>query len=179
VIEPCSLLIGSFGSLIYEPLIDPLKHRVLWQSSGVFVFPYVQTPGPLEMPIFMNLILLEQYCTVYAMPIRLFSMSIFRLLLHLPHFYPSHIYIYTYLHIMATMRSNRPIASTKAKPKMAYEKSCPRMLGLRATAVKRAANTIPIPIPAPPRPMAAEPIPRFWETWTMAVAISDENGRTV
>jgi hypothetical protein len=50
------------------------------------------------MPIFMNLILLEQYCTVYAMPIRLFSMSIFRLLLHLPHFYPSpHIY----LHILA------------------------------------------------------------------------------
>ena len=27
--------------------------------------------------------------------------------------------IYTYLHIMATMRSNKPIASTKAKPRMA------------------------------------------------------------
>lgn len=51
------------------------------------------------------------------------------------------------------------------------------MLGLRATAMRRAAKTIPIPIPAPPRPMAAEPIPRFWETWTMAVAISEENPR--
>jgi hypothetical protein len=77
------------------------------------------------------------------------------------------------------LKSNKPIASTKANPKMAYEKSCPRMDGLRATAMRRAAKTMPIPIPAPPRPMAAEPIPRFWETWTMAVAISEENGRTV
>jgi len=53
------------------------------------------------------------------------------------------------------------------------------MLGLRATDVKRAAKTIPIPIPAPPRPMAAEPIPKFWETWTIAVAISELNERVV
>jgi hypothetical protein len=51
------------------------------------------------------------------------------------------------------------------------------MDGLRATALRRAAKTIPIPIPAPPRPMAAEPIPRFWETWTRALAISEEYGR--
>ena len=28
-------------------------------------------------------------------------------------------YIYTYLHIMATMRSNKPMASTKANPRIA------------------------------------------------------------
>ena len=43
--------------------------------------------------------------------------------------------IYTYLHIMATMRSNRPMASTKANPRIAYEKSWPLMLGFLATAV--------------------------------------------
>jgi len=37
-----------------------------------------------------------------------------------PHeFPPMVISIYTYLHIMATMRSNNPIASTKAKPRIA------------------------------------------------------------
>lgn len=129
----------------------------------------------------MNLMRLEQYCTVYFMPNHL----MFHVYVYFPPFYlipiqfPPSIRIYTYLHIMATMRSNRPIASTKAKPRMAYEKSCPRMLGLRATAVRRAANTMPIPMPAPPRPMAAEPMPRFCETWTMAVAISEENGRTL
>lgn len=32
---------------------------------------------------------------------------------------PMVISIYTYLHIIATMRSNNPIASTKAKPRIA------------------------------------------------------------
>jgi len=67
-----------------------------------------------------------------------------------------------------------PIASTNANPKIAYENNCPRIDGLRATADRSAANTSPIPIPAPPSPMAALPMPMFWETWTMALAISDE-----
>jgi len=71
-------------------------------------------------------------------------------------------------------RHTSPIASTNANPKIAYENSCPRIDGLRATADRSAANTRPIPIPAPPSPMAALPMPMFWETWTMALAISDE-----
>lgn len=43
--------------------------------------------------------------------------------------------------------------------------------------MRRAAKTRPIPIPAPPRPMAAEPIPMFLETSTMAEATSEEYWR--
>ena len=60
---------------------------------------------------------------------------------------------------------------------MAYENSWPRRLGFLATAINSAANTMPIPIPAPPSPMAAEPMPKFCETCTRALAISEEYAR--
>lgn len=65
--------------------------------SGVFVFPYVQTPKPVEMPIFMNN---ASRTVVYilSMPIHLFSMSIFY---SSPTSFPSHLFPYMNLHIFA------------------------------------------------------------------------------
>lgn len=85
------------------------------------------------------------------------------------------------------MRANRPVASAKAKPRMAYWKSwagahdpsahqltaargidvdLPRTAGLRAVPWIRAPKTFPIPTPAPARPMVAKPAP-----WTLAAAM--------
>ncbi len=45
----------------------------------------------------------------------------------------------------AIIRQKRPIASDKAKPKIAYEKSCCFKLGFRAQATTSEPNTVPIP----------------------------------
>lgn len=58
-----------------------------------------------------------------------------------------------------TINANNPVASAKANPRIAYEKSCPRRAGLRATPVMRLPNTVPIPAPAPMSPEAATPAP--------------------
>ena len=78
----------------------------------------------------------------------------------------------------ATMSANNPVASAKAKPKMAYANNCPLMLGLRATPVIKAPKTVPIPTPAPARPIVARPVPMLPPAMTMASASSEENGRT-
>ncbi len=118
------------------------------------------------------------------------------------------------------MRANRPVASAKAKPRTAYEKSwpaiddmcqlgrivehanrcvcvryiavhaaapkhekkkakkrryldffLPRMAGLRATPLMRAPKTVPIPTPAPARPIVAAPAPCTLAAVTMAAAV--------
>ncbi len=47
--------------------------------------------------------------------------------------------------IKAIIRQKRPIASDKAKPKMAQEKSCCFKLGFLAQATTSEPNTVPIP----------------------------------
>src|SRR5215469_630188 len=65
----------------------------------------------------------------------------------------------------AIMTAKRPVASEKAKPKMAYWKSWPRRDGLRAIPWIRPPKTEPIPAPAPARPTVAMPAP-----WILAAA---------
>merc|ERR1712166_596560 len=58
----------------------------------------------------------------------------------------------------AIIRQKRPIASDRAKPKMAYEKSCCFNEGLRAYPMMREPKTDPIPAPMN---LAAESISFF------------------
>ena len=51
------------------------------------------------------------------------------------------------------------MASEKAKPNIAYEKSCPLKAGFLATPIISAPNTTPIPIPAPIKHVVAKPVP--------------------
>ena len=48
----------------------------------------------------------------------------------------------------AIIRQNRPIASDKANPRIAYEKICCLREGFLAYAIHRLPNTVPIPAPA-------------------------------
>jgi hypothetical protein len=57
------------------------------------------------------------------------------------------------------IRANRPVASARANPRIAYENSCPRRAGFRAVELIRDEKIEPIPIPAPVRPIAANPAP--------------------
>jgi hypothetical protein len=74
------------------------------------------------------------------------------------------------------MRAKRPVASAKAKPKTAYWKSWPRSDGLRATPWIKAPNTVPIPTPAPARPMVAIPVMKLLAR--ARVGDGDEGRRT-
>lgn len=60
---------------------------------------------------------------------------------------------------MEIINANNPVASDKAKPSTAY----PNRVSLRdtflATAVINEPKTVPIPTPAPAKPIAAEPAP--------------------
>lgn len=46
------------------------------------------------------------------------------------------------------MRQNSPIASDKAKPRIAYENNCCFNVGFRAYPIIKQPNTMPIPTPA-------------------------------
>merc|ERR1712080_328111 len=56
---------------------------------------------------------------------------------------------------------NRPIASERAKPRIAYEKSWAFSEGLRAYPITREPNTVPIPAPDPAAPTMAHPAPIY------------------
>lgn len=47
----------------------------------------------------------------------------------------------------AIIRQNRPMASERAKPRMAYEKSWPFRVGFREQPIIKDPNTTPIPMP--------------------------------
>jgi hypothetical protein len=57
------------------------------------------------------------------------------------------------------MSAKRAMASERAKPSIAYWKSCPVRAGLRETPIIRHPKTTPIPAPVPARPMVADPAP--------------------
>lgn len=59
-------------------------------------------------------------------------------------------------------KQKRPIASERAKPRMAYEKSCCLSEGLRAYPITSAPNTFPIPAPDPATPTVAAPAPMYF-----------------
>merc|ERR1719318_1419293 len=59
----------------------------------------------------------------------------------------------------AIMRQNRPMASDRANPRMAYEKSCCLRLGFLAYPMMRDPKTDPIPAPDPATPTVAAPAP--------------------
>ena len=65
----------------------------------------------------------------------------------------------TYNNKKAIIRANKPVASAKANPKIAYENSCPLSEGFLATPKISAPKTTPIPIPAPINPVVAKPVP--------------------
>jgi hypothetical protein len=60
-----------------------------------------------------------------------------------------------------------PVASARANPKIAYEKSCPRRAGFRAVEAIRDEKILPIPIPAPVSPIAANPAPMYFAAANM------------
>jgi hypothetical protein len=51
----------------------------------------------------------------------------------------------------------RPVASARANPRIANEKSCPCSAGFRAVLEISDEKICPIPIPAPVSPVAASP----------------------
>ena len=73
----------------------------------------------------------------------------------------------TYSNKNAIIRANKPVASEKAKPKIAYENNCPRIDGFLATPNIKAPNTTPIPTPAPIKPVVAKPVPIILATCIM------------
>lgn len=77
------------------------------------------------------------------------------------------------------MRAKRPVASASAKPRIAYVNSCPRIAGFRAVDEIRAENTEPIPIPAPVRPIAANPAPMYFAACNMLRCYSCSAKRTI
>ena len=64
----------------------------------------------------------------------------------------------TYSNKKAIIKANNPVASAKAKPKIAYENNCPLNDGFLETPKISAPNTIPIPTPAPIKPVVAIPV---------------------
>jgi len=70
-----------------------------------------------------------------------------------------HLNYATYKSRNAIIKANNPVASAKAKPKIAYEKSCPLKDGFLATPSISAPKTTPIPTPAPIKPVVAKPVP--------------------
>lgn len=62
----------------------------------------------------------------------------------------------------ALLYFNSPVASARANPRIAYVNSCPRIAGFRAVEAINDENTDPIPIPAPVRPIAANPAPMYF-----------------
>lgn len=59
------------------------------------------------------------------------------------------------------IKQNNPVASDKAKPKIAYVNNADLMLGFLAVPLINAAKTIAIPIPAPNNPIVANPAPIY------------------
>lgn len=55
-----------------------------------------------------------------------------------------------------------PVASARANPRTACVKQAARIAGLREVASIRAAKMVPIPTPAPIRPIAARPAPMYF-----------------
>src|SRR6185437_14060587 len=69
------------------------------------------------------------------------------------------LYYATYNNKKAIINANNPVASAKAKPKIAYENNCPLNEGFLDTPIIKAPNTTPIPTPAPIKPVVAKPVP--------------------
>jgi hypothetical protein len=65
----------------------------------------------------------------------------------------------TYNNKNAIINANNPVASEKANPKIAYANNCPLNEGFLDTPIIRAPKTVPIPIPAPIKPVVAKPVP--------------------
>ena len=61
----------------------------------------------------------------------------------------------------ATISANRPVASAKAKPRIAYENNCEPTLGFLAVPEIKAEKIKPIPAPAPIKPEHARPAPMY------------------
>jgi hypothetical protein len=77
----------------------------------------------------------------------------------------------TYNKSKAIIKANRAVASEKAKPKIAYENNWFFNEGFRATPTIRHPNTIPIPTPAPARPIVANPAPRTFDDCNIILLI--------
>jgi hypothetical protein len=56
------------------------------------------------------------------------------------------------------IKANNPVAYEKAKHKITYVNNCPCIEGFLATPYK-APKTTPMPIPAPIKPVVANPVP--------------------
>merc|ERR1719361_3233984 len=69
----------------------------------------------------------------------------------------------------ATMRQKSPIASDKANPRIAYEKSCCFREGFLAYPMMREPKTEPIPAPDPATPTVAAPAPMNLAAESMSV----------
>lgn len=68
-------------------------------------------------------------------------------------------YYATYNNKKATIKANKPVASAKANPNIAYENNCALNAGFLATPKINAPKTTPIPTPAPAKPIVAKPVP--------------------
>jgi len=73
----------------------------------------------------------------------------------------------------ATIRQKSPIASERAKPRIAYENSCCFKLGFLAYPMMRLPNTVPIPAPDPATPTVAAPAPINLAAESMSLLVLD------
>ena len=80
----------------------------------------------------------------------------------------------------AIIKQKRPMASDRANPRMAYEKSCCLREGLRAQPMMRDPKTDPIPAPDPATPTVAAPAPMNLAAESMSLRAAEvERARLV
>lgn len=80
---------------------------------------------------------------------------------------------YEYNNKKAIIRAKSPVASDKANPRMAYANNCGLNAGFLDVAVIKPENTIPIPTPAPAKPIVANPAPMYFAAANIIYFIFD------
>ena len=77
------------------------------------------------------------------------------------YFYYLYNYYYEYNNKKAIIKENKPVASARAKPKIAKLNNCPLICGFLAVEAISAEKIKPIPAPAPIKPEQANPAPKY------------------
>jgi len=108
---------------------------------------------------------IKQACIIELPPVKFVALALFLALLHSIHIFKESVYKHytTYNNNSAIIKANKAVASEKAKPNIEYENNWFFNEGFLATPTIKHPNTIPIPTPAPARPIVAKPAPISFE----------------